>query len=256
MPRRNQRADIFVPLDLTAVDVPSVPRPKYGDDRRANDRLAEDYRHRVKQERAERQALARVNDGIDWSVCVVPGCGEGLMTWGGRLEHGRTDRRDSTMELPICYKHAAVVWQQLVAHHSKDAKFGEAVADVNEAMAAREDREERAERAAFMAREDGEIYFVRLGGLVKVGWTRRLWQRVKSYGASAELLVSYPGTRDDETNLHRQLRPALAKGREWYEDGPIINAFIAEALTKYGEPPKFEYLWTQPKRIVAGKRHR
>jgi hypothetical protein len=160
------------------------------------------------------------------------------------------------MELPICHDHAAVVWNQLVTFHRKDEALGEAIADVNDLVAERARHEEAEEKAAFLAREDGDIYFVRVGGMVKVGWTRDLWSRLKSYGASAELLVSYPATRSDETNLHRQLRPALAKGREWYEDGQIIAGFIDEALAKYGQPPKFESLWTQPKRIVAGKRHR
>lgn len=91
--------------------------------------------------------------------------------------------------------------------------------------------------------------------LIKVGWTRDICQRPRSYGASAELLVCYPATRDDETCLHRQLRPALAKGREWYEDGAIVQAFIDEALAKYGLP-NVDPMWTTPKPIVAGKRHR
>ena len=81
-------------------------------------------------------------------------------------------------------------------------------------------------------------------------------QRLKSYGASVELLALYPASRDDETNLHRQLTPARARGREWYEDGPIIQLFIDKALEQFGMPPSFDGLWTEPKRIVAGKRHR
>lgn len=155
----------------------------------------------------------------------------------------------------MCYDHAAVVWRSLVAHHANDPKFAEAVADVNERAAQRDQREHEERKASRKANvTHGDIYFVRLGGLVKVGWTRDLWGRLKSYGASAELLVSYPGSRDDETNLHRQLRPALAKGREWYHDGEIIAHFIHEALAKYGTPPRFDDMWTQPKQVVAGKR--
>lgn len=258
MPRRNKRVETYVPLDVTpeSIPLPKIREPKYGFGRDRDNAAADQYRQQIRQERAERQAAARVDKAIDWSVCVVPGCGEQLVSWGSRLAFDNPKRRDSTMELPMCYPHMAVVWAELVGFHRKRGKFAEAIADVNEMIAARQAREDVQAKADHMARQDGDIYFIRLGELVKVGWTRDLFQRVKSYGASAELLVSYPGTRDDETNLHRQLRPALAKGREWYEDGQIIAAFIAEALAKYGQPRPFEFMWTQPKRIVAGKRHR
>jgi hypothetical protein len=246
-------AETYAPLDLTPTEIPAIPEPKYDGSRYENERRRAEHRAEVARERVKRQAEARVNKGIDWSLCIVPGCGESLMWWG-KLEHDRPNRRDSTMELPICDKHAAVVWNQLVTYHRKSRALGAAIADVNEMVAARRKREDEADKVTFMAREDGHIYFIRLGGMIKVGWTRDLWQRVKSYGASAELLASYPATRSDETNLHRQLRPALAKGREWYEDGPIVAAFVAEVLDKYGEPPAVDWLWTQPKRVVAGKR--
>lgn len=212
-------------------------------------------RHRDDHERDERQRAARVDDGIDWSLCIVPGCGKELTGFLARMRHERTDRRDSTLELPICFPHAAVIWKSLVKAHTQRDEFIEAVADVNQRLAEREVREHEQEKRDFLAREDGDIYFIRLNDLIKVGWTRDIYQRVRSYGASAELLAYYPATRDDETNLHRQLTPARAKGREWYDDGPIVQQFIDQALAKYGTP-KIELFWTTPKRVVAGKRHR
>jgi hypothetical protein len=240
----------YQPLDLTPAEIPK-PKPI---ERGMSWRERRDRQDHNDQERYERQAAARVNKGIDWSVCIVPGCGGSLVYYGkvDQPEH----RRDSTLELPICFKHMAVVWNQAVRGYTKNPKFIEAIADVNTGVQDRLVREYDAEREAHLARTDGDIYFIRLGELVKVGWTRDLAQRLKSYGASAQLLVSYPATRDDETNLHRQLRPALAKGREWYEDGAIIQHFIDEALAKYGEPRTFDYLWTQPKAVVGSRRRR
>lgn len=250
MPRRNKRErESYAPLDVTPAGVPPLTPAPIQRGREWRERQA-DLQH----ERRERQAVARVNRSIDWSVCLVPGCGASL-AYHGRVEH-RPDRRDSTLELPVCYRHLAVIWNQAVDHFTDNPKFIEAIADVNTALAERENREHEAEKEAHLARLDGDIYFVRVGGLVKVGWTRELGTRLKSYGAAAELLVCYGATRDDETNLHRQLRPALAKGREWYEDGAIVRHFIDEALAKYGEPPKFEWLWTQPKAVVGTRRRR
>lgn len=251
MARKNRRVENFAPLDLTPEQIPTPPPPKKiptGDGY---------FRHeRFDRERwqAERQRKARIAQGIDWSICLVPGCGRALVYYG-RVSQ-RPDRRDASLELPLCFDHQAVVWQMCMKHYANNSEFIEAIADVNERLAARLEGEREQEKREFAARQDGEIYFVRLGELVKVGWTRDLWSRLKSYGASAQLLVSYPATRDDETTLHRQLRPALAKGREWYHDGDVINHFIAEALEKYGPPVQFETLWTEPKRVVGGKRHR
>lgn len=249
MPRRNRRHETYQPLDVTPEQIPKSkpgtfqPNVNWRHTRDANER-----------DRYERQAAARVNRSIDWSVCVVPGCGESLVAYG-TFEHSK-GRRDSTLELPICYKHMAIVWNQLLAFHTKREKFIDAIADVNERLAARRRREHEENKQAHLARTDGTLYFIRLGDLVKVGWTRDLWSRLKSYGASAELLVSYPGTRDDETNLHRQLRPALAKGREWYTDGSVIQHFIDEALAKFGQPPTFQFMWTQPKDVIKQHRRR
>lgn len=250
MGRKNRRRrDTFVPLDLTPEQIPKPPAPKMhpiGNGSYRRERFDEG------RWRADRQREARTQRGIDWSVCLVPGCGKSLLLWGSNPHP--EDRRDVSMELPLCYDHQAVVWRMCITYYADKPEFAERVADVNERIAAREQREADAEKHAFMQRQDGMLYFIRLGDLVKVGWTRDLRSRLKSYGASASLLVAYPGTRDDETTLHRQLRPALAKGREWYHDGDVINHFISEALEQYGPPPTFDDMWTQPKRIVAGKR--
>lgn len=251
MPRRNQREQ-YEPLDMTPLEFPArnpfapPPRPiGHGGPIKT--------RTQIENERADRERVARMKRGIDWSVCIVPGCGEELIGRFGGVAH-KPGRRDPKCELPMCPTHSGVMWRQMVTDYLEDPRFIEAIADVNERVFAREDAEEAEHKRHRKAMKHGDIYFIRLNDLIKVGWTRDLWSRVKAYGASAQLLVAYPGTRDDETTLHRQLRPALAKGREWYEDGSILAHFIDEALAKYGQPPSFDAMWTQPKRIVAGKR--
>lgn len=251
MGRKNGQREVYVPLDLTPADIPK-PRSVRPD---AHWREVRDAQQQSYNEREERQRKAQIDRGIDWSVCIVPGCGE-KQDAGPFLGAPPITRRDSSLELPICYRHMAVVVEMALPGLVRQGRFIEAIADLRDGIDQRHKREEAEEQARFMAREDGDIYFVRLGELVKVGWTRDLWSRLKSYGASAELLVSYPGTRQDETNLHRQLTPARAKGREWYEDGQVVALYIQEALSKYGPPQTFDGMWTQPKRIVAGKRHR
>lgn len=249
MPRRNNR-ERYEPLDCTPPELeeaaPSTPSRQARRKSRFNE---SDF------QRARRQAEARVNGAIDWSVCIVPGCGRSLVMYG-TLTHWEPAHRDSTLELPICHPHAAVVWNGLVEFHAKRGEFAEAIADVNERVAARSAGEATERKERHLSRTDGEIYYLRLNGLIKVGWSRCFYDRLKAYGPDVEVLAHYEGTRSDETNLHRQLRPALAKGREWYHDCDIVQAFVKEAIENHGPPTLTSYDWTVPVKVVAGKRLR
>lgn len=178
-------------------------------------------------------------------ICLVPECGRfsiaSPMLWPD--------------DIPVCAFHGVTIWNQIERSRHRT--------DVHSALETLS--EQRIERKAVLAAEeaeahkdwlksqDGEIYFIRLNHLVKVGWTRDLESRLKNYGASAELIVHYPARRSDETQLHRQLRPALAKGREWYRDCDIIQMFASNALATYG-PPTVSANWTEPAK--NGKRSR
>lgn len=73
-------------------------------------------------------------------------------------------------------------------------------------------------------------------GLVKLGYTKRdLWQRLAEYPPTFRLIVSVPGTKADERDVHRSLRMFRAgvTGNEWYElAGEVIrqiNLWISQA---------------------------
>lgn len=236
MGRKNNRADTYEPLDLTFVE--SAPRPTPGPyDRR---READEYRARV-----ERQRKARINNGIDWSVCLVPGCGEELR-WYGRLQHEDAKWRDHTTSLPLCTKHLGVAFNQAKFSAGQDHPvMVDAVAQVIQRQQEKQVAEAEARRKAHLSRKDGHIYTIRLNGLIKVGWSRDVHQRLHDYGPDVQVLCVYEGTRDDETYLHRQLKPARARGREWYEDGPILADFVAKAIEQHGEPEVRDY-WSRP----------
>lgn len=255
MPRRHHRqAESYEPLDLTPPPVGNYHRGA-----RVGDPVSFNETHAARQERLQReqdyrqrQINARINRGIDWHVCIVPGCG-GDLTSKGRVLNP-TGGRDHTLELPLCYTHLAVAGAQ-AQRRRNDPLIVSAVAEVIERRQARTLTEHEADKKARLSSIDGHIYYVRLNGMIKVGWSREIENRLRAYGPSAEVLVIYAGTRDDETMLHRQLKPARARGHEWYEDGPILADFIAKALEQHG-PPKIPDTWTRPKQVVAGKRHR
>lgn len=151
----------------------------------------------------------------------------------------------------ICALHAEAIWRSVQWYRSDS--------DMRQAANALEARRELMEREALerkavseKAYRDaqrspdaaGHIYFVRLNGLVKAGWSASLYQRIRSYGPSAEILAHHPGTRRDETELHRSLAPARAKGREWYHDSDVVRMFIAKAIEMHG-PPTVQVHWTE-----------
>lgn len=213
-------------------------------------KLAAERKQRRKERRDEAAKRWRAIT-TEWAPCLAPGC-----------KTQTAKRLSNDVEFPICPNHAAAVWQAI---EMDDERYrDDYITDSIEAMVARRDaiRAERdASLAAFEAewkadlkadQVEGDIYFIRLGDLVKVGWSSNLHKRLKQYGASAELLAHYPAYRSDETHLHRQLKPSRAKGREWYHDDSTIRLYVLQAVAKHGQPT-VKVNWTQPKQVVASK---
>lgn len=156
------------------------------------------------------------------------------------------------MELPLCFDHMAVAYNQAKAG-ADDPLMVDAVAQVVERREQREAGERDAGKAKWLANKDGDIYYVRLNGLVKVGWTRSLADRLRAYGPNVEVLCHYPATYDDETHLHRQLDPFRAKGREWYRDCAALHDFVARAIAEHGAPTE-SAAWSEPKDKVKRRK--
>jgi hypothetical protein len=239
MGRKNNRTDSYEPLDLTSFTEDRMSGPR-------NFTLAE-RRQRAddQREREERQRNARQNRGIDWSICLVPGCGADIYKYGRTMTRP-PEWRNHKVSLPLCLEHLWVAFHQAKSAADNDLEVCvQANALVQERRQAMLDAGAEAERKARLANTSGHIYAVRHNGLIKVGWSRDVHQRIHSYGPDVQVLCIYKGTRDDETNLHRQLKPARARGREWYEDGPILADFIAKAVEQHGEPEARDY-WSRP----------
>lgn len=241
MGRKNNRADTYEPLDFTFMETAPRPAPRPAPRSEYSPRKeAEERRARI-----DRQRSARVNRGIDWSVCLVPGCGEPLR-WYGRLEHGDPSERDHTSALPLCIRHLGVAYNQAkLAADKNHPIMVDAVAQVIERQKDKADAKAKAQRKARLASTAGHIYALRHNGLIKVGWSRDVNERLNDYGPEVRVLCIYEGTREDETLLHRQLKPARARGREWYEDGPILADFVAKAIEQHGEPEWSDF-WSRP----------
>jgi len=88
---------------------------------------------------------------------------------------------------------------------------------------------------------DGLVYYMRINGRVKIGYTSNLLQRSRNYPPGTELLAVEPGTRDTEARRHNQFSRSLAQGREWFAESDAIKAHVSELAETYGVPTALMY---------------
>jgi Holliday junction resolvase RusA-like endonuclease len=250
VPRRNQRVE---PDELPPIQITVTRQRDYrqwlSDTEFQRCKEAGEQRWRKAE---EKQRKARIEGNLDWSVCLVIGCEHPVLLRRGFFL--TPPDPDPMCEIPLCHDHLTIAWRQM-QQMSGTPEAIESVETLNRKVRERDELQAAEEKKRYLASREGEIYFLRQNGLIKVGWSRCLYDRLRSYGPNVELLVHYNASRDDETNLHRQLRPALAKGREWYEDGQIVDMFVRQAIKKHGLPTMVVD-WTQPKAIIKQRQRR
>ena len=90
-------------------------------------------------------------------------------------------------------------------------------------------------RQAIVIRQSipGWVYYLRVGDLIKIGWSADIKKRLKAYPPNAELLGAQVGTRQDEAAMHGKFISLLAKGREWFHPGSQLLEHIAAGPANY-----------------------
>ncbi len=83
---------------------------------------------------------------------------------------------------------------------------------------------------------DGLVYYMRINGRIKIGYTTNLTQRSRTYPPGTELLAVEPGTRETEAQRHNQFSRSLAQGREWFAESDAIKAHVAALIEAYKVP--------------------
>lgn len=74
----------------------------------------------------------------------------------------------------------------------------------------------------------GTIYYLRVGDLIKIGFTVNLTGRLQAYPPNSVLLATEMGTPQGERSRHRQFDSALAYGKEWFTPTPELLAHIEQ----------------------------
>lgn len=85
-------------------------------------------------------------------------------------------------------------------------------------------------------RDPGFVYYLRVGGHYKIGWAKRLEQRLKQYPPDSQVLAVHKGSRSDEAALHRRFAHLTTAGREWYPLVPDITHHIELMVQEHGTP--------------------
>lgn len=98
---------------------------------------------------------------------------------------------------------------------------------------------------------DGFIYFLRVGGYIKIGWTSNLQKRMRQYQPDSQLLAVKPGTRKDENALHRKFAHLKTHGREWFPLAPQITEEADRIVADHGDPPIVDFSARRTQRQVG-----
>jgi hypothetical protein len=92
---------------------------------------------------------------------------------------------------------------------------------------------------------EGIVYYLRINGTVKIGYTTNLTRRSRAYPPGSELLAVEPGTPDTEKERHQQFRNYLTRGREWFVEAPAILDHTERLRGLYGLPSALMHNYTK-----------
>lgn len=70
--------------------------------------------------------------------------------------------------------------------------------------------------------QQGTVYFMRFGTLIKIGWTSNLQNRVRALGPD-KVLATQPGTMQDEQALHRRFGPSWSHGEYFHQTLDLLT---------------------------------
>lgn len=146
--------------------------------------------------------------------CCVPGCVTTL---------------PRSRELPVCHNCGV----KIAVAHKFDAD--RVIAVEQEARRLRSEADER--RVAAYA-EQSQVYYIRIGDHIKIGFSTNLKQRISQLRLQqSALLATEPGGRELEKERHRQFSAdRVVSNREDFSPSPRLMAHIDAILAEYGRP--------------------
>lgn len=152
--------------------------------------------------------------------------------------------RTAHKDLPLC-------WTHLTIAHGVVEKQGDPSFVTSYTYRPSEHKSEPVPEPVEPAPQVGVVYYLRVGGYIKIGWTSDLERRMRGYSPDSTLLAVHPGTRKDERAVHRKFAHLKTHGREWFPLAPQITEHIDSVVAEHGAPPAVDFSARKAQRIVG-----
>jgi hypothetical protein len=126
-----------------------------------------------------------------------------------------------TAPFPICTKHAAEFLRYINEGMAQDSVLAAALEKIKTY-----DSGEHYREVAFPGKGVAVVYYIRVGNHIKIGYSKNLSKRMRSYPPDSEVLAFEPGSLELERRRHLQFRHQLRMGQEWFAPSLDLLAHI------------------------------
>lgn len=122
------------------------------------------------------------------------------------------------MPFPICQHHALKLFDRM------SAALRAAAGDLSEPPWPKPEPYEKVDRERHIVRQG--VYYIRVGDLIKIGYSQNINARIRAYPPSSRLLAVEQGSKHLEYRRHAQFREALVHPKEWFRPTVELIAHI------------------------------
>lgn len=149
-------------------------------------------------------------------------------------------------KIPLCDAHFTYIGQEFMAENAAtlidEFNFSVQQSALNHAYHLERRLDEgRAKRVAKTPsgrlKAQSQVYYVRLGDHIKIGYTVNMTQRMNALRADlSQVLATEPGGRELEAERHQQFAAERVSRREDFNPSRRLLAHIEEIRAEHGEP--------------------
>lgn len=141
--------------------------------------------------------------------------------------------------IPLCERHYAYIGQKFMGDHA-DVVIDDLMLRTTSPERIEERRrrnaEHKAKRAAALE-EQSQVYYVRIGDHIKIGYSINLVQRLSSLRVDRDcVLATEPGGRQREAERHKQFAPERVGRKENFNPSRRLLDHIESIRQQHGDP--------------------
>jgi hypothetical protein len=140
---------------------------------------------------------------------------------------------------PICIRHLTAAYRSVRSHmkelHDLDPMFSRfiGVGGLDEPLGI---------KTPPKIQKFGQVYYVQVGHLLKIGYTENLRRRLNQYPPNRRLLAVEEGLVGVESKRLLQFAPYLEAGKEWFRPAPELLEHVNKLRRKAGAKPIVKFM--------------